>query len=299
MISFVLIAICILVGYIFNYKKLLPPQSHKGINAWIIYVALPAVSLKYIPQINWNYTMLVPVIGPILVWIGAYVFVKIITYKRNLSKATIGALYLCAGLSNTSFVGFPLITAYFGEEQISIAVICDQVTFILLSTVGIAMAINHSDKHTLTTSLVIKKMASFPPLWGCFLAFILPHFMDLEPFMPLFDKLAGTVAPLALFSIGLQLKLSGLKNDWKPILSILGYKLILAPVLVLVLVYVLNIKGMPSNIAVFEAAMPTLLTASVVADEYHLNTKLVNIATGITILAAFITTLFWYLVLTY
>ena len=87
MISFVLIAICILVGYILNYKKLLPPQSHKGINAWIIYVALPAVSLKYIPPINWNYTMLVPVIGPILVWIGAYVFVKIITYKRNLSKA--------------------------------------------------------------------------------------------------------------------------------------------------------------------------------------------------------------------
>jgi hypothetical protein len=142
-------------------------------------------------------------------------------------------------------------------------------------------------------------MASFPPLWGCLLAFILPHFMDLELFMPLFDKLAGTVAPLALFSIGLQLKLSGLKNDWKAILSILGYKLILAPALVLVLVYVLNIKGMPSNIAVFEAAMPTLLTASVVADEYHLNTKLVNIATGITILAAFITTLFWYLVLTY
>jgi predicted permease len=64
-------------------------------------------------------------------------------------------------------------------------------------------------------------------------------------------------------------------------------------------VYVLNIKGMPSNIAVFEAAMPTLLTASVVADEYHLNTKLVNIATDITILAAFVTILFWYLVLTY
>lgn len=299
MISFVLIAICILVGYIFNYKKLLPPQSHKGINVWIIYVALPAVSLKYIPQINWNYTMLVPVIGPILVWIGAYVFVKIITYKRNLSKATIGALYLCTGLSNTSFVGFPLITAYFGEPQISIAVICDQVTFVLLSTVGIAMAIRHSDKNTLTTNLVIKKMVSFPPLWGCLLAFILPHFMNLEPFMPLFDKLAGTVAPLALFSIGLQLKLSGLKNDWKAILSILGYKLILAPALVLILVYVLNIKGLSSNIAVFEAAMPTLLTASVVADEYHLNTKLVNIATGITILAAFVTTLFWYLVLTY
>jgi predicted permease len=44
-------------------------------------------------------------------------------------------------------------------------------------------------------------------------------------------------------------------------------------------------------------AMPPLLTASVIADEYQLNPKLVNLTISIGILCAFVTTGIWWWVL--
>ena len=47
--DFLLIAICLLSGLVFRSAGILPENSHRGINAWILYIALPAVSLLYIP----------------------------------------------------------------------------------------------------------------------------------------------------------------------------------------------------------------------------------------------------------
>ncbi|MDP9955909.1 hypothetical protein J2X97_001546 [Epilithonimonas hungarica] len=52
MINFVLIAVCIVAGMIFKSTKTIHPDAHKGINTWIIYLALPAVSFKYLPKVQ-------------------------------------------------------------------------------------------------------------------------------------------------------------------------------------------------------------------------------------------------------
>src|SRR5438105_2955194 len=129
---------------LFRNAKTLPADAHKGINAWIIYLALPAVSFKYLPHIAWSSSLLLPAISPIIVWLGGWVYVQIYSKKAHLQKATEGGMKLTSGLSNTSFVGFPLIVAYFTEKDLSIAIICDQVTFTLLSTAGVIVAINSS-----------------------------------------------------------------------------------------------------------------------------------------------------------
>jgi predicted permease len=305
MSNFILIAVCIIAGMLFSRSKLLPHDTHKGINAWIIYMALPAVSFKYLPHIVFNSALLAPVLGPVVVWLGGWCFVQI--YKR-ISKTdtpTQGGLRLVSGLANTSFVGFPLIAAYFGEEYLSTAIICDQVTFFLLSTVGVVVAIKAGDKHALSLGVVVKKVLRFPPFLGCVAALTLPHLFALNPqvnnayqsISPVFDKLSATVAPLALFSIGLQLRFEGWKQEIKPILSTLFYKLILAPMLVIAIFAVLHFKGIVSQVTVFEAAMPTLLTSGVVADEYGLNPKLSNLIIGIGIILSLITTAVWYLII--
>lgn len=200
-------------------------------------------------------------------------------------------------MGNTSFVGFPLIAAYFGEQYLSTAIICDQVTFLLLSTIGVITAINASKKQALSAGLILKKVLRFPPFLGCVAALSIPHFVSLAPLDSFFDKLAGTVAPLALFSIGLQLRFNGWRNEVKPISLALLYKLIVAPVLVMLVFFALSFKGIVSQISIFEAAMPTLLTSSVVADEYGLNPKLSYLIIGIGIILSLLTTGIWYLVL--
>ena len=299
MANFILIGLCIIAGILFRKSKTLPKDAHKGINAWIIYIALPAVSFKYLPHIVWSKDLLFPAFAPICIWMFGWLFITAYSRIRKLSSATTGGLKLVSSLSNTSFIGFPLILAYFSEQEIPIAIICDQITFTLLSTIGIIVAIRASQQQKLSGKLVLKKVLSFPPLVGCVLALIIPRLLNISFLDPLFEKLAGTVGPLALFSIGLQLKFGGWFSELKHISIALLYKLILAPLSILLIAILLGMTGTITKITIFEMAMPTLLTAGVVADQYNLNPKLANLVVGIGILLSFITTALWWVALTH
>lgn len=289
-----------LAGIFFRKSAKLPKDAHKGINAWIINIALPAVSFKYLPHVVFTPELLLPALSPVIIWIGAWLYITwYAAANKNLSKATQGGLKLTAGLSNTSFIGFPLIMAYFSESEIGIAVICDQITFALLSTIGIVVAIRCSQNQKLEAKTVLKKVLTFPPILGFVLALTLPRFIDLSALDPLFDKLASTVGPLALFSVGLQLKFGGWFSEIKHLSFALLYKLMLAPLLVSLAAILFGMKGMIPKIAIFEAAMPTLLTAGIVADQYNLNPKLSNLVVGVGIVLAFLTTGIWWAILTY
>lgn len=297
MTNFLLIGVCIIAGMLFRRSKFLPEDAHRGINSWIIYLALPAVSFKYLPHIVWSKELLLPVIAPIIVWLGGWLWIHFNSKRLLLDKASTGGLKLITGLSNTSFLGFPLVMAYFGESEIGTAVICDQITFMILSTIGVIVAINSSDNHTLNPNVIIKKVLLFPPLIGCIAALTLPRFFDISPSYPFFDKLAGTVAPLALFSIGLQLQFEGWQQEIKNISTALFYKLIIAPSLIVLVAIIFQLKGKITQVTIFEMATASLLSAAVVANEYKLNPKLTNLVVGVGIVLSLLTTAVWFNVL--
>ena len=293
--NFILIAVCILAGMAMQKAKILPADAHKGINIWLLYLALPAVSLKYIPTIKWSLTMLFPMASTVIVWAGSTLLTAWYVRRRRYGQRSRSTLELASGYSNTSFIGFPLIIAYFGEQYLSIAIICDQVMFIVLSTVGIFSAIKGDRKSgaKVEVKMILKKLFTFPPFIGCLSALILPHFINLSPMEPLFTKLAGTVAPLALFSIGMQLKFNGWEKQRGQLSMVLLYKLILAPLLVLGAAIITGVWGDVAKISIFEAAMPTFITASVVAEQFNLNFRLVNLVIGIGILLSLLSTFLW------
>ena len=299
MVNFILIAFCIATGMLFKAAKLIPADAHKSINVWILYLALPAVSFKYIPEIRWSLQMLVPALSSLLVWMGSWIFMEVYCRVKGYSQRSRSTLELASGYSNTSFIGFPLIAAYFGEQDISIAIICDQSMFILLSTAGIIAALKGGGTKTggVSAHFLLKRLITFPPFVACMLALLLSSFLDLSPTGPFFDKLAATVGPLALFSVGLQLKFKGWRQQLSQISMTLLYKLLLAPAIVLLVLLLLGIKGDVAKVSVFEAAMPTLVTASMIAEQFRLNTRLVNLIIGVSILVGFITTAFWNLVI--
>lgn len=299
MTSFILIVLCILSGFIIRRYSNLPHDAHKGVNAWIINLALPAVSFKYLPHIQWNSSLLLPVLMPVVIWISAWLYVKTYAGKNALDKQTIAALRLSTGLSNTSFLGFPLTIAYFGEDELSTAVICDQVTFITLATAGILLAVNASGKANTSPSIIVKKIVGFPPFLACIAALVLPAFIDLSPLNDIFDTLAATIGPLALFSIGLQIKFDGWKSEMKHISYAIFFKLFIAPLIVLTIVLISNTKNNIAQVTIFEAAMPSFLTASIVASQYNLNPRLSTLITGMSIAFSFITTAIWFWIITW
>lgn len=298
MVNFVLIAVCILAGTIFKATKAIHPDAHKGINTWILYLALPTVSFKYLPKVVWSTEMLFPILSTFLVAIGSWLFMMFYSKQKGYSTRSRSTLEIISGYSNTSFIGFPLISAFFGEKLLSIAIICDQTMFLALSTLGIIAAIKGGSKSgKVSAQFILKRLFTFPPFLGCISALVISQYVNLDFAEPFFDKLASTVAPLALFSVGLQLKFNG----WKKLLPQMSvsmlYKLILAPAMVLGLALLLGIKGDIAKISVFEAAMPTVVTSSIIAEQYRLNTKLTNLTIGFSIVIGFATTAIFYQIL--
>lgn len=298
MINFVLIGVCILCGMIFKATKSIHPDAHKGINTWILYLALPAVSFKYLPKVQWSLEMMFPILSTVLIALGSWIFMLYYSKYKNYSRRSRSTMELASGYSNTSFIGFPLITAFYGEKYLSIAIICDQTMFLILSTLGIVTALKGGSKSgNVSTKFILNRLFTFPPFIGCISALIISRFINLDFAETFFDKLAGTVGPLALFSVGLQLKFNGWKKLIPQISTSMLYKLIIAPFIVLIAAFVFGIKGDIAKISIFEAAMPTLVTSSIIAEQFRLNTKLTNLIIGISIIVGFATTGFWYQVI--
>ncbi|WP_294251548.1 AEC family transporter [uncultured Chryseobacterium sp.] len=295
MSNFVLIAVCIIAGMVFRATKSIHPDAHKGINTWILYLALPAVSFKYLPNIRWTAEMLFPVAATFLTSVFCFFFMKIYSSSKGYSGRSRSTLELVSGYSNTSFVGFPLVAAYYGEKMLSIAVLCDQTMFFSLSTLGIIAAVRGGSRSgKVSAGFILKRLVTFPPLIGCISALVLSRFIDFSAAEPFFDKLAATVSPLALFSVGLQLKFNGWRKLVPQMSVSMIYKLILAPAITLGLALLIGIKGDIAKITIFEAAMPAVLTSSIIAEQFRLNTKLTNLTIGFSILAGLVTSALWY-----
>ena len=232
---------------------------------------------------------------PLVVWVGSWLTFYIYSKFKPIDTATRAALTLTAGLGNTSFLGFPLVLGYFGEHALPIAVICDQSSFIIMSTLGAAFAMHASPSGKVSSSAFIKKLLLFPPFIAFIAAIILPQLIDLRPINPLFDKIAATLVPLALFSVGMQLSFEGWREEISALVMAISYKLIIAPALILLIILTGHFHGLIADISLFEAAMAPMITAGVLAAQYQLNPKLANLVVGMGILCSFITTALWWL----
>ncbi len=298
MTNFLLISVCLLAGILIQRYKSLPPGSYKAVNAWVINIALPAIALKYLPKVEWDISLALPFLTPLLIWVGSYLFIRLIHNFLPMDPRTRAALYLTAGLGNTSFLGFPLSEAYYGEEGLKIAILVDQGCFIVMSTLGIMSASRASSGGEIKLHAILKKIVSFPPFLAFFLALILPPFISFDPIEPLLDILGATLVPLALFSVGLQLKLRFDRQELQFVNMALIYKLILAPLMIFLIGKGLGLEGLNAQISVFEAGMAPMVTGAIIATDYNLRPKLANLILSVGIPVSLLTTFLWSLVLT-
>jgi len=294
-----LLFVCLLIGILLQHSKAFPANAYQTLNAFVIYVSLPAVALYYIPKIEFSNDLLFPVGVAWITFFGSFILFAGLGKIFGWSKKLIGCLILTAGLGNTSFVGFPVIEALYGEEGIKAAILLDQPgTFVVMSTLGIAVAAIYSKGKTDVVSIG-KKILFFPP----FIAFLVACLMNIfnlhfhVDWQSVFQKIAITVSPLALVSVGLQLKIERKSAHWKFLGLGLLYKLILTPAIIYVLyVIMLGGNGMLIQVSIMEAAMAPMITAAIVASSNGLKPKLSSMMIGFGIPISFLTLLGWYFV---
>ena len=102
-------------------------------------------------------------------------------------------------------------------------------------------------------------------------------------------------APLALLSVGMQLRLEALREHLRPLCLGLGYKLLLCPAMVVALLWFGDAgPGMVSRVTVIEAAMPPMIGAAVVASQANLAPRLVSLMIGLGIPIGLSTAALWH-----
>ncbi|MGZ5197048.1 MAG: AEC family transporter [Kaistella sp.] len=300
MSNLILLFLCLFLGFFLRKTKLFPENGHLALNAFVINISLSALSLYYIPKITLSFEVIFPVAVAWLNIFLAIAFFAVLGRRFNWSKAVIGALIMCAGFGNTSFVGIPVIQSLFGENGLKTVMLVDQPgSFVALSTVGIVVANSYSGTKSPVLE-ILKKIIRFPPFIAFSVAVIFNIFSIQIPTAldEVFIKLGATTVPLALVSVGSQLKWQQPGEYSRPLFWGLFFKLILFPAFIFVLYFIiLKQRGETVEIAFLEAAMAPMITAAIIASTHRLEPKLCNLMVGIGIPLSFLTLAFWYLLM--
>jgi predicted permease len=292
----ILLFACLLVGMLLRLFRKVPENAPATINGFIIYVALPALVLEHIHNAQPRLELFGAVLMPWLLFlIGAGVFWAI-ARAFQLSRGTTGALMMLGGLGNTSFIGLPMIESFYGASFLSIGIVIDQLgTYLVLGTLGILVACIYSDGRT-SPREIAWRIATFPPLIAMLLALVLTPVAYPEWLAAMLHRLGDTLAPLALVSVGLQLRLAALAGNRTALAMGLGYKLALAPALLCAL-YIGSQHSETLRVTLFEAGMAPQIGASIVATQYGLNPPLVTLMVGVGTILSFVTLPLWWKIL--
>lgn len=295
MSNIALLTACLLIGVILRRLGKVPDNAHVSINALILHVSLPALILRQIHGLRLTPDLLLPVSMPwVLFAVSVAVFV-VLGRAMRLPATVIGALIMTAGLGNTSFIGLPMIEAFYGAKNLSVGILIDQLgTYLVLSTLGITVACFYSSGAA-SWHAIARRVATFPPLLALLLALALSPVTYPAWFTAAVQRLGDTLAPLALISVGLQLRLDQFGGNRLPLGIGLAFKLVLGPLLIALLYFgVLSWRGEVSRVTVFEAAMGPQIGGAIVAMQYGLSQSLITLMVGIGIALSFLTLPLWY-----
>jgi malonate transporter and related proteins len=300
----------VLCGYLAARRGLLPEAAIPGLNAFVLYFALPCLLMRF----GMN-TPLRELLNPSLLALYAacallMVFFTIsvsLNSRVQLKDAAFGALV--AAFPNTGFMGVPLLVALLGPAAAG-PVICTVLADLLLtSSLCIAVAQSASDdKATATakaglqgwrgaTARALRGALSNPLPWAIAIGAVLsvagitlPGPLDV-----MVSMLASAATPVALFTIGAVLWRAGLHThtqtplrDYVPVALI---KLFVHPLLIFSVASAARSLGAP--VTVFQitvltlaAALPSASNVSLLAERYAAdNGRIARIIMASTVLA--------------
>lgn len=290
MSALLLLVACLVLGVIVARVARPPATLPQGLNWWVINVALSALVLHLIPtlQFDWQFWYLAASMW--LVFLGAWAVFATLGRMLHWSRARIGALTLVCGLGNTAFIGFPMIEALRGREGLKLALVADQLgCFLALAIGGTIVAALYSGKSTRAVE-VARRVVTFPPFVSLTVGIVAAAFGGWpQPVDEVFERLGATLTPIALFSVGLQFRLQFQHGQAAAVLLALGWKLAFAPLLVWLAGLAIGVGDAILAVAVLEAAMAPMISATILAEQHDLEPQLANTVLGIGIILSLVT----------
>jgi hypothetical protein len=234
---------------------------------------------------------------PLLVGIGSLLagaVLYLLLYRsplgRNMGNGTRAALMVSGMFGNTFYVGVPVLTFLYGNDASRYAAFNDMLmTMPLVWSLGVWICTRLGPPESAKLHPPIwRLMMGIPPIWA-FIAGSLLHISgwQFEPLIHASRMIGQATIPVTMFVLGLSIPWRDLKPRFA-ILSVAAVKIVLMPLLVVLVALLLYTPlTEPQYAAVIEAGMPTMMSALILSDRFHLDTEAAALMIGWT------TVLYW------
>jgi malonate transporter and related proteins len=276
----------VLMGYLAAHKRVLPESAIPGLNAFVLYFALPAMLFRF----GMN-TPIGQLLNPVVLAISLVASLGIVAFtiavtlspRVPMKEAAFGALV--AAFPNSGFMGVPLVTKVLGTEAAGPLICALLIDLFVTTSLCIAIAQGYDARGEGPRAALVKalKGALSNPLPWSIAAGALCSVMQWRwlaaggPVATIVNMLADAASPVALFTIGAVLWRAGQHAHTRTppslYLPVAAIKLFAHPLLVFSLG--LGARALGAPIGAFEltvltltAALPSASNVSLLAERY-------------------------------
>lgn len=255
----------ILIGYICGRFRLLGEGAATAVNGYTYYAAMPALFLGAITSSGFaladHLDYISVIVGAQLAIFGISMLSATILFPGSLGAHSLHSL--SATLTNSGYIGIPMMALAYGEPGVLLAIIATLVNGVVFLTIGsILLELDKADhKGVAAMALVTLTGVLKSPLVLAALAGVILSAFNLDlpgPARSVVDLLGTTAGPCALFAIGLFLVGQRITTGAAEVAWVTFVKLLLLPLVTWVIVlFLIPLPPMETATAVLMTAMPT------------------------------------------
>jgi predicted permease len=272
----------VLAGYLAAQRRLLPEAAIPGLNAFVLYFALPAMLFRFGAG-----TPIFDLLNPavLVVWVVCALLIVFVTIAFtlgpvHLKDAAFGALV--AAFPNTGFMGVPLLAALLGPAAAGPVISAVLADLFVTSSLCIALAQAHDASGHGARDAALKTLRGTlanPLPWAIAAGavFSVAGLSLPGPLDAVVKMLADAATPVALFTIGAVLWRAGqhahTRTPPSRYLPVAAIKLFLHPLLVFAVGAAAIRLGAPLStfqlaVLTLAAALPSASNVSLLAERY-------------------------------
>jgi predicted permease len=258
----------------FALGKLLHIES-RSLGRVVFYVFSPILIFDLLVQnrLNWREAL-----GVMVLTVCIVATMGLLTYLLGslfkLERTALVAILITTMFANTGNYGLPLVSFAFGEQALSYAVIYFVTTTFLFYTLGVFIAsLGHMSLKQAALGLF-----RIPTMYAVLLAIAIVA-LNIQipgPIDRAVDLAANGTIPLMLILLGVELTRVEFSGSLRAMQLSVGLRLLVAPFVALLLTSLFGIDGVARQGSVTEASMPSMVSSTVLATEYNLDSRLVT-----------------------
>jgi hypothetical protein len=289
----------ILAGWLAGVSGYIPRELAAPLMRFAYYVAMPALVFLTIADetlhslLDWRFVAAFGG-GSMFCFAAVMIFERI---ARGASVRKSAMLAAAVSMTNTGFVALPILKTLLGQPGVLAAAIATVfVGAVIFPLLVVLLEIDRPDaSRSLRGAALIRQIATNPVILAtiCGVTWSIVGVTLPGPVTSFLKILGEALTPCALFSIGLDLTLSELRQRLRLYALLTVLKLAIVPLVVFVLCRAAELDRTATVAAVVCAAVPTAKSAYVLAVEYDVEKSVVSGVISMTTLFSVVTLLAW------